>query len=344
MFGKTPSREFFIPVDVTDSLNFLWENDIYGTFPNSSVSVYDELVFVNDLSGRIFCFNINDGKEIGKIKYDGAVYSTPIPFKTTIVFPVASDDDDITELIFYDYLNGKELELIEIPGRVLTEMIAVKDDFIFTTEHGTVFRYDLNREKIWETGTNKPTRSSPAMKDDILVFGNDSGEIIALNSTTGDSVYARKIGGQFYSGITINENIIYAGNENGFLYAMKLENGEILWQYETGSRILMTPAVDDKNVVFGNLAGELFSLDKKTGKLNWQAEFDGVLNTTPMLTNNLIILPDVLFSFHIVEKENGKILRTVPLNGRAKLSPVYFHNLLFIGFDDGILRAYEFVQ
>jgi hypothetical protein len=86
MFGKTPSREFFIPVEVTDSLNLLWENDIYGTFPNSSVSVYDELVFVNDLSGRIFCFNINDGKEIGKIKYDGAVYSTPIPFKTTIVY------------------------------------------------------------------------------------------------------------------------------------------------------------------------------------------------------------------------------------------------------------------
>jgi hypothetical protein len=78
--------------------------------------------------------------------------------------------------------------------------------------------------------------------------------------------------------------------------------------------------------------------------LNWQTEFEGVLNSTPMLTNNLIILPDVLFSFHIVEKENGKILRTIPLDGRAKLSPVYSHNLLFIGFDDGILRAYEFVQ
>jgi len=344
MFGKIPSRNFFIPVDASDSLKLLWESEVYGTFPNSSVSIYDDLVFVNDLSGKIFCFNINDGKQIGKLKYDGAVYSTPLVFKNIVVFPVASDDDDETELIFYDYLNGKEQESIEIPGRVLTEMIAVEDGLIFTTEHGSVFRYDLNREEIWETETKKPTRGSPAMKDNIFVFGNDDGEIIVLNSETGDSIYTKKIGGQFYGGFTIDQNIIYAGNENGFLYAMRLENGEILWQFNTGSRILMTPAVDDKNVIVGNLSGKLFSFNKQTGKLNWQIQLEGVLNSTPLLTNNIIILPDVLFSFHLIDKETGNVTRTVSLDGRAKLSPVYFHNLLFIGFDDGVLRAYEFVQ
>ena len=60
-FGKDPGRQFFINERVTDSLSLKWQNDANGSFTNSSVLVYDSLVFVNDLSGRIFCYNFADG-------------------------------------------------------------------------------------------------------------------------------------------------------------------------------------------------------------------------------------------------------------------------------------------
>ena len=64
MFGRIPSREFYVPIEVSDSLNLIWESEAYGSFPNSSVSIYDELVFINDLAGRVFCYRLEDGKEI----------------------------------------------------------------------------------------------------------------------------------------------------------------------------------------------------------------------------------------------------------------------------------------
>ena len=58
MYGKNPSRAFFSAESISDSLILKWETEANGSFPNSSVSVYDDLVFINDLSGRIFCYQI----------------------------------------------------------------------------------------------------------------------------------------------------------------------------------------------------------------------------------------------------------------------------------------------
>jgi hypothetical protein len=106
MFGKTPSREFYLPVEISDSLVLKWESDMYGSFPNSSVSIYNGLVFINDLAGRIFCYNFESGKQIGKLKYSsGSVFSTPIPLRNKVIFPVAEEKENIYELVIYDYLN-----------------------------------------------------------------------------------------------------------------------------------------------------------------------------------------------------------------------------------------------
>jgi outer membrane protein assembly factor BamB len=344
MYGKNPSREFYSPENISDSLVLKWESEANGSFPNSSVSVYDDLVFINDLSGRIFCYQIESGKKVGSLKYSsGSVYSTPIPFRSKVIFPVADEKENLTDLIIYDYNQGNELEDIEIPGRVLTQMIAVDDDVLFTTEVGIAYRFNSSGKKIWETHTRVPTRSSPAMVNELFIFGNDKGEIIALNSSSGDSVYVQKIGGHFLSGLTIFENVIYAGNDNGIVYALNAEDGEIIWQFDTGSRIKMEPALDEQNLYIGNLQGNFFSVNKITGNENWRTDFQGILNVTPLVTENLIILPNVLFAIHFLDKHTGDVLKSIPLDGRAKLSPVIHKNILFIGFDDGVIRAYEFV-
>jgi len=344
MYGKIPSREFYLPASISDSLVLKWESEANGSFPNSSVSVYEDLVFINDLSGRIFCFNIESGKKIGSLKYSsGSVYSTPIPYRSKIIFPVALEKDNLTELIIYDYAQGKEMEAIELPGRVLTQMIAVGDEILFTSEVGIAYRFNSMGQKIWETHTRVPTRSSPSLVNDLFIFGNDKGEIITLNSASGDSVYVQNIGGHFFSGLTISESVIYAGNDNGFVYALNVKDGEIIWQFDTGARIKMEPSVDDQNIYIGNLNGNFYSLNKLNGNENWRTDFHGILNTTPLVTENRIIIPDVLFEIHFLNKQNGNIVKSIQLDGRAKLSPVIHKNILFIGYDDGVIRAYEFV-
>ena len=345
MFGKMPAREFYLPQEISDSLILKWESDMYGSFLNSSVSIYDDLVFINDLAGRIFCYQFEDGKQIGKLKYSsGSVFSTPIPLRNKVIFPVAEEEEDITHLVIYDFQNGKETNYIELPGRVLTQTILYGNDILFNSDIGSAFRFTTSGTEVWQTNTRKPSRSSPAMTNELFIFGNDDGEIIALNSNNGDSVYVKKIGGSFFSGLTISNGLIYVGNINGKIYALKVNDGTIKWQYDTGSRIIMTPVTDDQNVYVGNLDGRFFSLDKTTGEKNWSKKFTGVLNTTPLVTNNLILLPDVQFLLHLINKSTGEVVKSIELEGRAKLSPVIHNNFLFIGFDDGKIRAYEFAK
>ena len=86
MFGKTGKREFYIAQSIGDSLIKKWEAETNGSFPNSSITVYDSLVFINDLSGRVYCIGLNTGKTLGQLKNKGAVYTSPVIDNSTLIF------------------------------------------------------------------------------------------------------------------------------------------------------------------------------------------------------------------------------------------------------------------
>lgn len=343
MFGRISSRNFYEPVTVSDSLKLKWEAETYGSFTNSSVTTYDDYVFTSDLGGRIFVFNITDGKRVGMLRSKNTIYSAPIITKSFVIYAMAEEKSDMSELIYYDYKEGDEVYNKEINNRILSEMIGLDDGIIFLTESGRITKYNLSGNSIWETETGSTTRCSPSLSENRVIFGNDDGEVILIDAANGRLVDRKKIEGIFTGVPTIDSGIAYLSNNNGMIYAIGMNDIKVRWKYNTGARILMSPAVDNENVVIGNLGGYLFSLNKNNGNLNWQKEFSGLFNATPLLTENRIIISDLDRSFFIVDKNDGNIKNVYSLEGRVKLSPVYFKNILFIGYDRGILRAYEFV-
>ena len=342
MFGKTGSREFYVPVSVGESISLKWEAEINGSFPNSSVTSYDNYIFINDLSGRVYCFDASNGKVIGALKHSGAVYTTPVIDENNIIFAAAEDDENISVLCYYNFSTAKMLYEKEIPGRVMTEFIKTDNEVIFNTENGKVFCYNLLGEKVWEYDTKTKTHSSPALGNNIIVFGNDDGEIIGLNAKEGKLLFKEKIGESFFCGATVDNHTVYIGNDNSNLYALELSTGKIKWKFDTGSRITMVPVYNKTHIIIGNLKGELYSVNKETGKLNWRTNTRGVLNASPLLTENIIILPNLNESYHFVDVKTGEIKNTYLLEGRGKLTPVIFNDVLYIGYDNGIVRAYEF--
>ncbi len=342
MYGEVPSRNFYVPITFSDSLIKKWEADINGSFPNSSVSIYSNLVFVNDLSGRVYCFNIDNGKKVGQLKLGKGVYTTPVIDKFIVIAVSAERKDNESTLQYYDY-NQAELEKdVTVKGRVISELIKVDDGIIFNTDKGIVYKYNLNGYEDWKCETNEFTHSSPAMKNNIIVFGNDKGEIIGIDAQKGKIKYRVKIGKPFFASPTIIEKTILIGNDDGNLYSLDLSTGKIIWSFETGGRIIMTPACDGKNIYIGNLKGDYFSIDINSHQLNWRIKYDGAFNTTPLVSENIILQPGIDKNLLFINKGNGEIIKTIELDGRVKLTPVYFKNTLFIGYDNGILEAYEF--
>ena len=342
MFGKTPERDFYSSKSIGDTLIKKWENDVNGGFANTSITVYGGYIFAGDLSGRVFCFNDSTGKQIGKLKYKGAVFSAPIIDKTNVIFAVASENSNESNLISYNFIAGKENYDKEINGKILTEMIKKDSSIIFNTEDGKVFRYSAGGNKIWELESGSFVHSSPAMSDNVIFFGNDKGEILAVDYNNGRLLYRRKTGGPFFCGAAIRDDIAFIGNDNGKLYAIEIKSGNIKWELNTHARITMTPAIKDSIIIIGNLNGDLYAVDKSSGRQIWVNKTGGLLNATPLIARNSVIQPDLNEKLYLIDLFTGKIFDTYSLDGRVKLTPVIADSTLFIGYERGNIRAYKF--
>jgi outer membrane protein assembly factor BamB len=277
------------------------------------------------------------------LRTKGSIYSSPIIFKNKIVFALCEENSNNTYLVYYDFLNSVERASILIDGLVLNQMIKDKDDIILCTENGKILKYGSDGRLIWEIDSKTKIQSNPALIGNKILIGNINGEIIFVDSEGGKLIQSNKIGGSFFSGVTIDDKIAFIGDDNGTLFAIDVNDGKIIWEYKTGYRILMNPAVDDEFVYIGNLKGDLYAFNKINGKLVWKSEIDGVLNSTPIISKNRVVINNLLRSFFIIDKKDGEIKKKIELDGRGKLSPILINNKIIIGFDDGNLSAYEIV-
>ena len=344
LFGGTNERKFFIDQEISLEVKEKWTGSINGSFNNSSVTVFDSYIFVNDLSGRIAVFEINTGKRSGELKEEDAVFTAPVIKDFWVIFASIVKGKNLSHLLFYDYNAGQVKHLTEIKGRVTNQLLLDKDGAILITEDGDLMKYDFAGNSVWITKTNSTVHSNPAMSRGIIVFGTDEGEIIGADKDSGKILYREKIGSPVMGGVTISGIKCYFGNDEGILYCTSLQNGAVDWKYDTKARIIMNPAAGEGNVIVGNLAGDLFKLDAEDGALIWKTETKGSLNASPLVTRNIILVPDLFERLHFVDRENGEILKSITVEGRMKLSPVIQKNLLFVGFDRGKMRAYEFVD
>jgi outer membrane protein assembly factor BamB len=342
VFGTTSHRSFYYPVSLSDSLKFLWRASTYGGFNNSSVVVYDSSLFVGELSGRVYSFNLNTGKQLGVIKTKGAIFSSPLVTNFRVYYPLVKKDKKLTELIVYDFYAGKEIYIIEIEDRITNQIMYDDDGIYLTAEDGTIYKYSLEMKPLWKIETNHNIYCFPALLEDFIFIGNEIGEIIKIDKSFGRIVQRKKISSGFLSGITAEKEAVFIGDNDGNLFSINPINLSINFEVKTGSRILMNPACDLKNVFVGNLKGDLFSINKMDGKINWSKNYKGLFNSTLIISSNKLIVPDSFKAYWILNKNDGSVIKKLELEGRAKLSPVLIDKKLFIGYDDGILEAYEF--
>lgn len=342
MFGKNYERNFYYDFISSDSLKLIWTADAFGSFNNSSVVANDSLIFIADLAGRIHVFNFENGKQRGVLKTKGAIFSTPLLYKLRIYYPLVKDGKKLTEFIVYDYFAGKDLYIIEIEDLITNQMLSDDEAIYLFAEDGTIYKYDYEAKLIWSIETNQNIHFVPAMKKDKIFFGNDAGEFIVIDSKQGRIIHREKISSGFFSGASIDNNLCYLGDDEGNLYAIDIDTYNIKFKIKTDGRILMNPAVDEKNIYFGNMKRMFYCIDKNDGKIVWSKKMKGYFNSTPVVTKNHLFVPNLFKSLLIVDKSNGELLKEVELDNRAKLSPVIINNKIIIGYDEGVIAAYEF--
>ena len=340
-FGNSPERNFHINQSLGDSLKLNWSAEINGSFDNTIVSVYNDYVFVPDLSGRVYVLNREDGVINGFENFKGEIPVALVIETNKCMFVHNEQKEDYFSLYYFNFTLGKVHEQILIKGKCVNELIKLTDGIILLTEEGNLYKFDFIGNKIWKYESKNYSLSSPASNGKIIMWGNVKGEIVAVDAKSGKLIYKNKVAERFEAGITISDNSAFIGDANGIMYSINIDTGSVNWKFQTAGKIRSIPAYNQNTLYTANLDGSIYSLNKSSGNLNWHIKTDGVINASPLLFNDYLLQPDLNEKVYLIDIEKGIIHKQLTFDERVKLTPVYFDNTIYIGTDRGIVYAYE---
>lgn len=341
MFGKNPTRDFYEKTSIDENLQLIWTVETNAAQSNSSIVIYKDILFVTDLSGRIYGFDRVTGKSYGYEKYSGSIPVAPVITGLRMFLVVNNINEKYSTLKYYDLIGGKILSESKIAGSVQNELLKLNDGIIVLSDNGEVIKYNLIGTMEWSVSTKVNSKSSPSSDAKVILFVNENGELISISAADGKINYRKKLSGGIEGDICIDGANAYFGDNNGNLFSVTVAEGIINWWFNTKNKILVSPVYDESKIFVGNLAGDIFCVNKTDGKLIWETKSDGVINTTPLLLRNYLIQPDLNKKILFIDTQTGEIKKKYEFEKRVKLSPVLYDGILYLGSDKGIINAYK---
>jgi len=228
---------------------------------------------------------------------------------------------------------------------------------VFSTEDGRlVWDYLAITETAGVMGA-----SSPAVTDQVVVAGFNSGEVVSLRVLNGtpnwsDSLSSRSTQVTPMSELTaivgrpvIDRDRVFAVSHGGRMLSIDLRSGERAWTVDVGS--IETPWVTGDSVIVVTLDAQLVNLTRNLGRVRWVSQLpayedpkdrEGRISWAgPVLAGGQLILASSEGNLYFVSPEDGSVTRAIDLDDPVNVSPVVADATLYLLTDEGELIAYR---
>ena len=229
---------------------------------SSSPALYKGKVFAatgnqpgRDSSGRLYCFDEQNGRILWEFDIDDITYSSPVIDRENDLVIIANSGDWIANAGNRTY----RLYALAVEGAVEGVDAGVPDD------------HSGNSDLIWSYDTRRYVYSSPALHAGRLYFGGSDGNLRCLDAKTGKTVWICETPTRGGSGImgspAIADGLVFVGTADGRLIAVPEEDPnrdgmiapeEIVWSSTLGGKIVCSPAIADGAVYIGGYDGTLY--------------------------------------------------------------------------------------
>ncbi len=276
----------------------------------------DEIIFFNG-KGTIFKLNQNL-KEIWKInnynkkekKLNPILYFAQIDNKLIV-------NDNLSKIYSVDLNTGKIL-WSRYSNSSFNSNINVFQDKFYTIDFDNVLRAisSKNGNELWNFQTENSfikseKKLSIVIKDEIIFFVNNLGDVTALDVSNGSLVWQTPT----------QTNTIY---QNAF----SLENSDLVFENNT--------------IYFSNNKNEFFSIDARTGTIKWAQSINSSLR--PTIIENLIFTVSNEGYLFIIDDPTGNIIRITDVlknfKDKLEIKPIGFihaKNKVYISLSNGRL-------
>jgi outer membrane protein assembly factor BamB/orotate phosphoribosyltransferase len=134
--------------------------------------------------------------------------------------------------------------------------------------------------------------SSPAATESHIVFGTDSGLVVAL-APSGEILWRTALGGagrgsppEIRSSALIDGESVFIGADDGYLYHLSLPTGTMRWRVPCGTRVRSSPTLDPRTGLISigaarrDGSGALLAISRE-GRTVWEQQVPGQVTASP---------------------------------------------------------------
>jgi outer membrane protein assembly factor BamB len=154
----------------------------------------------------------------------------------------------------------------------------------------------------WIFNTTAEVDSSPAVANGRVIVGLASGDVVALNSTTGALLwtFAAESGqNSIWSSPAIDDGRVFVGNRQSNLLCLNESTGALLWSFAAGGEVDASPAVDNGQVYINvclpnpdnasNKDAKFYCLNAVNGSVLWNYQCSGGQDfSSPAILDNTV--------------------------------------------------------
>jgi outer membrane protein assembly factor BamB len=293
-------------LDMTGDIK--WSKDIGAGYQIATPLLYGDMIFAPSADGKLYAFDAIDGEEKWAAFDTGSGSGTGITSS-----PVA-------------YLNS----IIVVAG------------------NGKMFSINAaNGVENWNiTVSTAIYSSSPAITDNVIYVGDDSGNVSAYGASDGAYKWSTPVGGKVRASplvdIDNNRIVVTSGYSNGNITALYLNNGTIEWQTEidvTSASVSMSSegyvAATANEIVMVDFAGDElwnYSLGETFGGAAPTVVGDTIFAVTNEESSRLVAV-----------NMTGDLVKETVLapSEYALCSPTFIDGFLFVTSNNGHIYAFS---
>ncbi|NOR51941.1 MAG: outer membrane protein assembly factor BamB, partial [Gammaproteobacteria bacterium] len=264
---------------------------------------------------EIAAFERNDGKEIWRRRYEGAINTGLIVSGDSLLY--GGD----AELVALSRSTGEPLWHAAVSSEILTTPIIASGMAIVRTVDGKISAHDTGSgEQIWSYQIRVPVLSlrgnaAPAVLGETIYVGTDNGHVVALDLKKGellwDSTLAVAHGRNEIERLVdvdaplllTGYGIIASAYQKGTML-LSMQSGRIVWKRDLIS--VGGAVVDSDQFYFGDLDGNLWALSINQGATYWkQPRFKGRELSQPAIQADMVVIGDNHGYVHWFSKDDG---------------------------------------
>lgn len=150
---------------------------------------------------------------------------------------------------------------------------AVWQDKVYVGDDmGRLTAYTLKQGKqLWQFVSQKRIVGTPAVADNVVVFGSADRNIYGLSATDGTLLWKVEAKEPVLGAVSIENGIAYVGASDHTFRAIDIQTGKVVWSYGGVKGYIETkPLLTADKVIFGAWDNTLYALNKADGKELWK--------------------------------------------------------------------------